>query len=163
MIEKRRRQFKLKYQTRIEVKQDDKKNAMDILFNFIGNNEKAIDPKFTSKERPRRMGMLFLNLMIGDEEHIKVMSLAAGVIQRKWRRIIAKRDRKILIQKQLLEATIKVQKWFRYTCWLQDRDDAVWIIQKAMKAKLKRNTIKNNAARRVINFIINYYYYNYFY
>jgi len=140
--EKQRRRFPMKATHRRESVSTRKVNLRESLNNIASllglEDFDAVDSKFTAAGRARRQGNLFLNLKIGDLENLENLHTASGKIQRMYRVVTARRRRKIAIRERALRMRSRLVRWYRYRCWVQDRDDAAWLIQSGWRARLAR-------------------------
>ena len=136
MLEKLRRRYKIKIKNKRDASSVKSKTRSSFsllssknLQSLIGggNITDEIDPKFTSQERDRRMGMLFLNMNIGTLENFQRLHSAASSIQLTYRVHLARRWRKREIQKRRVVSVKRIIRWYRLQCFLQDRDDAAWV------------------------------------
>jgi len=134
MLEKLRRRYKIKIKsnntssvkskTRSSFSLLSSKNLQSLISSTITDE---IDLKFTSQERERRTGMLFLNMNIGTLENFQRLNSAARSIQLKYRVHLARMWRRREIQKRRVVSVKRIIRWYRLQIFLQDRDDAAWV------------------------------------
>lgn len=125
--EKQRRRFTLKLNPRQLVRpatsSSSSARAVRLLTNvatfFTGDWPGDIDPKFTTAGRERRMGMLFLNLKLGDLKHFETLDKAAKTIQKVYRRRLHRIWRQRAMVQRRAEAERRIARWYRHQCWLQ--------------------------------------------
>lgn len=139
--EKQRRRFPMKIVHRFDGIAIKKKNmltkSMNNIASLLGLDDyDVVESKFRADGRTRRYANLFLNIKIGELENFENLNLAAVKIQRLCRVVFARRRRKIAVAERADVMSRRLIRWFRHRCWLQDRDDAAWIIQSGWRARL---------------------------
>jgi hypothetical protein len=139
--EKQRRRFPMKIVHRIDNFPIQKRNMLTTSMNNIAllfriDDYDEVECKFTADGRTRRYANLFLNLKIGELDNFENLNMAAAKIQRLCRVVFARRRRKIAVAKRAVVLSRRLIRWFRHRCWLQDRDDAAWVIQSGWRARL---------------------------
>ena len=122
-------------------------DALKGLKNLITGDIGDVDKKFMVSERARRKAFLFTNIKFGELEDFDRLNSAASSIQVTWRWMKGKRWRDKALYERALKMSKRLIRWYRYRVWLQDRDDAAWVIQQGWKAKLKRLEPLKRAAK----------------
>jgi hypothetical protein len=153
--EKQRRRFPVKFVHRSIATPSGRKrgiltSSFANLSALLGQEDyDHVDPKFTIANRERRKAILFLNLHIGELENFEKLHSAARKIQRKYRKVVWKRWNAKAVAERAVLMSKRIIRWYRYQCWLQDRDDAAWVIQCGWKARLGRLAPFHRAARTI--------------